>query len=107
MNALIRMPAVVTPKDADGEWITNPNGTLTMNPFLEYMVENSDKRHQINTTVYGLVSIPWIKGLTYRLNYNYTLDAKIYIIIVGMRPVNKEKHQSSTIIHLYGCWIIL
>lgn len=76
MNALIRMPAVVTPKDADGEWITNPNGTLTMNPFLEYMVENSDKRHQINTTVYGLVSIPWIKGLTYRLNYNYTLDAK-------------------------------
>lgn len=80
MNALIRMPAVVTPKDADGEWITNPNGTLTMNPFLEYMVENSDKRHQINTTVYGLVSIPWIKGLTYRLNYNYTLDAKnLYI----------------------------
>ena len=76
MDALIRMPSVTAPKDENDEWITNPSGSLTLNPFLNYLAEDADKRHQINTTVYGLISIPWVKGLTYRLNYNYTLDAK-------------------------------
>lgn len=75
MGSIARMPPVVAPKDENGNWEVNPNGSLLTNPFFNYLSEDSDKRHQVNTTVYGLVSIPWVKGLTYRLNYNYTLDA--------------------------------
>lgn len=71
ISSLLRMPAVVTPKDDQGKWIVNPSGSLLTNPFLEMESVDSDKRHQINTTVYGLVTVPWIKGLTYRLNFNY------------------------------------
>lgn len=71
IGALSRMPSVVGPKDEDGNWIVNPNGSLIINPFLKMQSNDSDKRHQINTTVYGLVTVPWITGLTYRVNYNY------------------------------------
>ena len=68
---LARMPSVVGPKDEDGNWIVNPNGSLNVNPFLSYQTDDVEKHNQINTTVYALVSVPWVKGLTYRLNYNY------------------------------------
>lgn len=68
---LARMPSVVGPKDENGNWIVNPNGSLNVNPFLAYQTDDVEKHSQINTTVYALVSVPWVKGLTYRLNYNY------------------------------------
>ncbi|NJK98239.1 MAG: SusC/RagA family TonB-linked outer membrane protein [Bacteroidales bacterium] len=76
MANLRRVASVVTPKDADGNWVINPNGDNLVNPFLNAQALSSDKRHQINANFYGLVKIPWVEGLTYRLNYNYTLDAR-------------------------------
>jgi len=76
MSNLRKMPAVVGPIDANGEWVINPSGDNTVNPFLNAQAIDSKKRHQINTNLYGLVKVPWVKGLTYRLNYNYTLNAR-------------------------------
>lgn len=74
MATIARMPSVVKATDENGDWIVNPNGQLHKNPFLTYVSDDSDKRHQINTTTYALVDIPFVKGLSYRINYNYTAD---------------------------------
>lgn len=72
INSIVRMPSVVMPQNDEGEWIVSPNGGNIKNPFLAYLSDDLDKRHQINTTVYGIVNIPFVKGLSYRINYNYT-----------------------------------
>ena len=74
INSIVRMPSVVMPQNDEGEWVVSPNGGNIKNPFLAYLSDDLDKRHQINTTVYGIVNIPFIKGLSYRINYNYTTE---------------------------------
>jgi len=71
-----RMAPVVTPQDGEGNWVINPIGDNTVNPLLNAQALDSDKRHQINLNNYAKINIPWVKGLTYRLNYNYTLNAR-------------------------------
>lgn len=78
IGTIARMPTVVAPKDDDGNWISNPTGSNLINPFLAAESVDSNKRHQINSTIYALVDIPGIKGLTYRLNYNFTKSVLDY-----------------------------
>ncbi len=78
MENLRKMAAVVNPKDDEGNWITIPNGDNTINPFLNAQAKDSDKRHQINLNSYAKINIPWVKGLSYRLNYNHTLNARAH-----------------------------
>lgn len=75
VNSVVRMPQVSKPRDENGELISNPNDGNILNPFCAYMSDDVDKRQQINTTVYGLVDFPFLKGLSYRINYNYTSDS--------------------------------
>ncbi len=65
---------VVAPQDDEGNWVINPLGDANINPLLNAEALDSDKRHQINLNNYAKISIPWVKGLTYRLNYNYALN---------------------------------
>ncbi len=78
ISTVARMPAVVVPKDENGNWIVNPSGSNLVNPYLNAEAIDSNKRSQINSTVYALVEVPWVKGLTYRLNYNFTKSVTLH-----------------------------
>lgn len=71
IGTLMRIPTVAACRDTEGNWITNPTGANLLNPLMICESQDDEKRQQINTTVYGLVSFPFLPGLTYRLNYNY------------------------------------
>ena len=75
LSNIMNMNPVITPKDENGEYIANPNGQNVLNPFLYSTSDDMEKKHQISTTLYGIVSIPWIPGLQYRINYSYRLNA--------------------------------
>ena len=68
---LQRITPLVGPTDADGNYVAYPAGTNQLNPFFASMTDDSNKRTNINSTIYALVDIPWVKGLSYRLNYNF------------------------------------
>ena len=58
------------PYDDNGVLVPHPNGQLSDNPLLVGDNLDSDKRMRMNSLVYAIVDIPWVKGLTYRANYN-------------------------------------
>jgi len=57
------------PFDEAGIPILNPNGQIPTNPFLLADDEDFDKRLHLNSLIYAKITMPWIKGLTYQLNY--------------------------------------
>ncbi|MBN2166180.1 MAG: SusC/RagA family TonB-linked outer membrane protein, partial [Marinilabiliaceae bacterium] len=80
-GALCQIPAQITPYNADGSLVerTYLGG---LNPLLSIDNPNVDVRNVLSGTFYSEISIPWIKGLSYRVNYsryaenykNYTFD---------------------------------
>lgn len=57
------------PRDENGEYIIYPTGaTNVINPFIAAAADNKDTKTRINGTFYGIVKIPQIPGLEYRLN---------------------------------------
>ena len=77
-NILLMNPVVspfVSPEDDHWELEPNPTGIKTLNPFMQTRSQDLEKKHQVNTDVYGIVDIPWVRGLQYRLNYSYALNA--------------------------------
>lgn len=72
---LFSIPACTTPYEDDGITLkTNPI-TGTINPLLKIHDPNKDIRYNLSGNVYADVTIPWIKGLSYRINYanNWTI----------------------------------
>ena len=77
-NILLMNPVVspfVSPEDDDWSLEPNPTGIKTLNPFIQSRSQDLNKKHQINTNIYGIIDIPWVKGLKYQINYNYRLNA--------------------------------
>ena len=64
---------VSLPWDENGEYIINPFGNQIVNPLLS--LENDDHNIQARFVgnVYAIVQIPWVKGLTYRVNNGYNV----------------------------------
>jgi len=75
LDALIRQAPFLTPYDDNGNLIPSPTGTNVPNPFLTYDVENYSTQNDFYANFYGVVSFPFLKGLTYRVNYgnNYRI----------------------------------
>jgi len=65
-DAYILSP-LASPYDANGEKVMYPYG-LVINPLVASDKDDSDKRLDLFGNVYGLINIPKIKGLTYKLN---------------------------------------
>ncbi len=63
------IPALVTPYAADGSLkeIIYLGG---YNPLLTIDNPNVDNRNTLSGTFYGEISIPWVKGLSYRANFS-------------------------------------
>lgn len=77
-NILLMNPVVspfVSPEDENWDLEANPTGIKTLNPFIQSRSKDMEKKHQINTNVYGIIDVPWVPGLRYQLNYSYRLSA--------------------------------
>ena len=77
---LMIMPPVVTPHDNEGNLVLAPQGQQTPNPFLDIQADDSDKRNYLNANFFSVIDIPFVKGLSYRLNFgnNYSWDRHNY-----------------------------
>lgn len=74
---LCSMPALVNPYNADGTLIEIPYSGST-NPLLIIDNPNKDVRQIIAGNFYGEISVPWVKGLSYRINYSNSLTTSKY-----------------------------
>ncbi|MEQ6122230.1 TonB-dependent receptor [Reichenbachiella sp. MALMAid0571] len=59
------------PRDENGDLILFPNGTNTLNGFVVAEAQDEDIRNNISGLFYGVINIPWVEGLTYRVNYSH------------------------------------
>lgn len=77
LDALIRQSPLLVPYDENGKLIPSPTETNVPNPFLTYDVDNYSKRNDFFGLFFTEINFPFLKGLTYRLNYgnNYRLNA--------------------------------
>jgi len=69
-----------TPYDKDGNLLVNPSDVPALNPFYSSQVDNLEKSLRLSGIFYADISIPFIKGLSYRLNYsqNYITGRSYY-----------------------------
>ena len=68
-DVMIMLP-LARARDDNGEFIINPTGSNTVNGFLQAESQDEDRRNNISGVFYGKVKIPWVDGLTYRINYS-------------------------------------
>jgi len=72
-GALNSLPALVNPYNADGTLMTQIYLGAT-NPLLNVQRPNLDTRQNLTGSFYADISVPWVKGLSYRANYSNTLQ---------------------------------
>ncbi|GAA4446637.1 TonB-dependent receptor [Ravibacter arvi] len=71
MYAMKLTSPFVKPWDDQGDLVVYPTGaTNIINPFLSAQADNKDIKNRFNGTFYGIVKLPFVEGLTYRLNYS-------------------------------------
>ncbi|WP_186758605.1 SusC/RagA family TonB-linked outer membrane protein [Echinicola salinicaeni] len=69
MRTAYLLSPLVSAYNEDGSLNLYPQGPLT-NPLVPLEREDLDKRMNLVGNFYGIVSIPYVKGLTYRLNFS-------------------------------------
>lgn len=72
---LFSIPACVSPYQEDGKTYETYPYMTTLNPMLSIDNPNKDIRYNLSGNVYADISVPWVKGLSYRINYanNWTI----------------------------------
>jgi len=80
LASLQRASPLHVPFDEDGNLIPSPTNTIELNPFITYYVDDYDRHNYLFANVYTEIDIPFIKGLTYRMNFgnNYRTDKHYY-----------------------------
>ena len=80
IRRLVLQSPLLLPYDANGNLIPNPDNTLTPNPFLSSDVDDYDKRLSFFGNFYTIITVPGVKGLSYRTNFgnNYRNDSHYY-----------------------------
>ena len=67
---IVRVSALSSPYDADGNLIDILDLGCT-NPLVLVDDPNKDMRYNLTGNFYADVQIPWVKGLSYRINYSH------------------------------------
>jgi len=67
----IVMSPMVTPWDDNGELVRNPDGGPATNPFFQSDVDDFNKRMNLMANFYTDIDVPFIEGLSYRMNYSH------------------------------------
>lgn len=76
LGGITIMSPLVKPTDENGNYVLNPMGTNVSNPFLVALADDFDKRNNLFGNFYANIDVPFVKGLSYRINYghNYSWD---------------------------------
>lgn len=71
MSDIMRMSPLTTPRDSTGNLIKIPMGQNVPNPFQPTQINDVNKRMSLFGNMYADISVPFIKGLSYRVNYSH------------------------------------
>jgi TonB-linked SusC/RagA family outer membrane protein len=71
MSNIMRMSPVTSPYSNDGSYIRFPMGQNVPNPFQPTEIDDLNKRMSLFGNLYAEVNIPFVKGLTYKVNYSH------------------------------------
>jgi TonB-dependent starch-binding outer membrane protein SusC len=69
LASLQRASPLHVPFDANGNLIFSPTNTIEANPFTTYYVDDYDRRNFYFANIYTEIDFPFLKGLSYRLNF--------------------------------------
>ena len=72
MGNIMETPPLAAAYDENGEPVKLPYKTY-VNPLLQIKDEDTNKRYNLNANFYADITIPYIKGLNYRLNFSQYL----------------------------------
>jgi TonB-dependent starch-binding outer membrane protein SusC len=73
LATLQRASPLHVPRNAAGDLIISPTNTLELNAFLTYDVDDYDRHNYYFANVFTEVNFPFLKGLSYRLNFGNNL----------------------------------
>lgn len=69
LATLQRASPLHVPYDANGNLIVSPTNTIELNAFVTYEVDDYDRHNYYFANLFNEISFPFLKGLTYRLNF--------------------------------------
>lgn len=69
LSGIVRHSPLLVPYDAGGNLIPFPTQTVLANPFQTFDVDDYDKHLTLFGNFYSEISAPFLKGLTYRINF--------------------------------------
>ncbi|WKN44197.1 SusC/RagA family TonB-linked outer membrane protein [Tunicatimonas pelagia] len=64
------MPPLAIPYDENGDPVLFPTGLLRTSPLIALQEDNLDKVLSLSGILYATVEVPWVEGLSYRVNYS-------------------------------------
>lgn len=73
MNTIGGTSPLVTPFDENNEFIINHLGDNIVNPFLNSLADDKQMRTRLSGIFYGIVKVPQVQGLSYRINFSNNL----------------------------------
>lgn len=73
MNSIVGTNPLVTPRNDNGGYVINPIGDFNVNPFLAAENDRHEVQSRFVGNFYGIVRIPSLPGLSYRLNFGNSL----------------------------------
>ena len=73
MDNIVTTSPLVTPRDANGNWVINPLGDVNVNPFLNSLSDNKEVQSRLVGNFYSIFKVPNVAGLTYRVNFGNNL----------------------------------
>lgn len=69
-NNALRLSPLNKPYDENGKIIDFPMDVSITNPLLPLEIDDVDKRLNLYGKFFGIIDIPFVEGLSYRLNYS-------------------------------------
>lgn len=98
IGGLMMQSPLVLPFDTAGKLVPNPFKTNVTNPFQGYYTDDYERHNYFFANLYSEVSFPFIKGLTYRMNYgnNYRINQNYNASIYGAGATGaaSKEHES-------------
>jgi TonB-dependent starch-binding outer membrane protein SusC len=107
LSDLLQQAPLNSPYNADGSLKPLTFNTTGNNPFLSYDVDDLERHNYLFANAYAKVNIPWVKGLSYRLNTGFNnrtdrrANASRYAAgLTGSAYKNVEQYTDRTIDHI-------
>lgn len=76
MDDVMRMTPFSVPYDEKGEVIRLPMGQNVRNPLEPYLDDDYNRKMNIFGNVYANIDVPYVKGLSYRVNYSHSYSSE-------------------------------